>query len=255
MKKTGSIPEQNPKQLKPSEELLELQHLMPISTEDKDNLEKDILMSKKVRDAVKVYRDEEGDLFILAGYNRWEIALKHNIKVPVDIYEGTEQEYRELVINDNLNRRHMSAGDKAKLVKFFLKETPDLSDRTIAKKAKVDHKTVSKKRKEMESTGEIPQLNKTMGNDGKKRSNPQKNKPQKNDNIKTQTTGKEKPVENIPSEKYNSRKVENIPAFKIKELINDYSGHIKQLNGKKAKKEGYLNAIENLIGDLEKLLK
>jgi hypothetical protein len=64
---------------------------------------------------------------------------------------------------------------------------PQSSDRTVAKQTKVDHKTVGKTRTRLEATGEIPQLKKTVGADGKSRSKPKKapspTSPAKNDPI------------------------------------------------------------------------
>jgi hypothetical protein len=55
-----------------------------------------------------------------------------------------------------------------------LKATPEKSNRQIAETAKVDHKTVASVRAEKQATGEIPQLTKTTGKDGKQRKSPTK---------------------------------------------------------------------------------
>ena len=47
------------------------------------------------------------------------------------------------------------------------RETPGWSLRRMAKMLGVDHKTVASVRDEMESTGEIPQFDRTVGLDGK----------------------------------------------------------------------------------------
>jgi hypothetical protein len=51
----------------------------------------------------------------------------------------------------------------------MLKASPGASNRQIAQQANADHKTVGKVRQEQEATGEVPQLNKTTGADGKAR--------------------------------------------------------------------------------------
>jgi len=48
-------------------------------------------------------------------------------------------------------------------------ETPEKSNRQIAEALKVSHSTVNAVRKDMESTGQVVQLNKTIGADGKAR--------------------------------------------------------------------------------------
>jgi predicted RNase H-like nuclease (RuvC/YqgF family) len=60
----------------------------------------------------------------------------------------------------------------------LVKAQPEKSNRQIAKQAKVDDKTVGAVRRELESTAEIPQLEKTVGADGKARKQPAK-KPRK----------------------------------------------------------------------------
>jgi hypothetical protein len=76
----------------------------------------------------------------------------------------------------NIHRRHLSAEKKRELISTLLKAKPEQSNRAIAKQAKVDHKTVGAIRAEMESTGEIPQLQKTAGVDGRSRSTTRKTK-------------------------------------------------------------------------------
>ncbi|MBQ6738427.1 MAG: hypothetical protein IJQ57_00045 [Synergistaceae bacterium] len=71
----------------------------------------------------------------------------------------------------------MTTTPKQQLIREQLKETPDRSDRQIAKDLGVDHVTVGTQRKKLESTGEIHQLNKTNGADGKDRSRKVNRKP------------------------------------------------------------------------------
>lgn len=160
-------------QLKPSPEILEIQPLMLISDEDRENLKEDI-QKNGIRDAIKVYYDKAGQCLILGGLTRWQIAQELKIKyVPIEIYSNLKPKQRkQLVIDDNLNRRHLTRSQKQKLISFFLKTEPEQSDRTIAKKTLTDHKTVSRQRKKLESTGELPQLKKRTGIDGKVRKQP-----------------------------------------------------------------------------------
>ena len=50
-----------------------------------------------------------------------------------------------------------------------LRETPNRSNRLIGKQLGVHHATVASVRSEMEGTGQIDQLERTVGNDGKAR--------------------------------------------------------------------------------------
>lgn len=166
--KTKSIQPMNPSQLRMSVELEEVQHLMPMSADDRDRLRKDIEKSGEIRDAIKVYYDKDDNCCILGGYNRWQIALELGWStVPVEIMNLPAEERRMFVVMDNLARRHLTREQKTKIVEMFLKETPAVSDRTIAKKVGVDHKTVSAVRGKMVSGGEIPQVKEIKGFDGK----------------------------------------------------------------------------------------
>jgi len=163
--------------IKPSPELEALQYLMPMKPDDRERLKKDIAESKEIRDAIKCYQDKEGYFLILAGLNRWEIAVELGIKtVPVQIYKGTTKEYRELVINDNLNRRHLSINDKKKIAAEFFKIKPERSANDVAKKTGLDDKTAGKVKKELQARSEIPNV---ITEDTKGRKQPDKKPKQK----------------------------------------------------------------------------
>jgi len=152
-----------------SKELEETQKVMPISKEDKERLEESI-RKEGVRDPIKVYR-KDGNFHLLAGFNRLEVFTKiaketkkaewENEEILAVILEGKPEELRDFTINDNLERRHFTREQKKELVDYFLEIDPTQSDRTIAKKAKVDNKTVSKRRKQKESREEFPHVGKT----------------------------------------------------------------------------------------------
>jgi len=182
----------SPGALEPSPELLALQNLMPISKEDRANLEKDIIKSKEVRDPIKVYFDKKsGKYLILCGLNRYEIARDNNIDiVPVDIYEGTKKQYRELVINDNLNRRQLTTKQKQKIIDYFLEKDPAQSDRAISIKTGTHHSTVSTRRKIKETGGGISHVDEVKGQDGKTYKKPAKPK-------RTPKNGRPSPVMDI----------------------------------------------------------
>jgi hypothetical protein len=75
----------------------------------------------------------------------------------------------EYVLSANLHRRRLTSAQKRELIDRVLKAKPDASNATIAKQTKTTDKTVAKRRRKLESTSEIPKLEKTTGADGKKR--------------------------------------------------------------------------------------
>jgi hypothetical protein len=100
------------------------------------------------------------------------------------IYNGTELAYPslpdrdpyELVLSLNIHRRHLNAEQKRDLIAKLLKAKPGDSNRKIAKQVKADDKTVASVRRDLESTAEIPKLDKTTGVDGKARSKSKRKK-------------------------------------------------------------------------------
>jgi hypothetical protein len=69
----------------------------------------------------------------------------------------------------NVHRRHLTAEQKRELIAKRVKAKPEASNRQIAEQVQADHKTVGDVRSKLEATGEIPQLKKTTGKDGKAR--------------------------------------------------------------------------------------
>ena len=105
---------------------------------------------------------------ILDGRNRYRACLEAGVDPVYDTWSGNGSE-AALVISRNIHRRHLTRDQKHKLIAALLKEIPERSNRQIAKDVKADHKTVGAERSKLEATGEIPQLDKTMGADGKER--------------------------------------------------------------------------------------
>ena len=75
----------------------------------------------------------------------------------------------EYVVAANIRRRHLSTADKQELIAKLLKAAPERSDRATAELVKVDHKTVGAVREKLVDSGEIPQLKRTVGRDGRAR--------------------------------------------------------------------------------------
>src|SRR5262245_55699838 len=78
------------------------------------------------------------------------------------------------VISANIHRRHLTAGQKRDLIEKLIKAAPEKSNRQIGKQIGASHHTVKEERTEMEGTRQIAQLQKTVGADGKARTQPAK---------------------------------------------------------------------------------
>jgi hypothetical protein len=75
-------------------------------------------------------------------------------------------------ISANIHRRHLTADQKRELIAKLIKAQPAKSNRQIAETAKASHHTVGAVRAELQSTGQVAQLEKTVGKDGKVRKQP-----------------------------------------------------------------------------------
>ena len=107
---------------------------------------------------------------IIDGNFRKQIADELGYDCPEIVQAGLEEsEKRTLARALNLARRQLTSDQKRKLIADQLRETPDKSLRSVAKMLGVHHATVGSVRGEMQSTGQIIQLNKTVGQDGKYR--------------------------------------------------------------------------------------
>ncbi len=69
----------------------------------------------------------------------------------------------------NMQRRYLSQEQKRGLIEAQLRDTPERSNRQIAAGLGVNHETVGAARERLEATGEIRQLDRTIGADGKSR--------------------------------------------------------------------------------------
>jgi ParB-like chromosome segregation protein Spo0J len=119
---------------------------------------------------VPVIVDEFGA--ILEGHHRVRACreLGRN-DYPVEVRAGmSETEKRIFARKMNVLRRQLTREQTRGLIEDQLRDTPDWSDRRIGKELGVDHKTVGAARSGLAATGEFPQLEKTVGRDGKARS-------------------------------------------------------------------------------------
>ena len=116
------------------------------------------------------------DGMILDGRNRYRACLAAGIEpmFACEAYSNQVTDPVAYVISANIKRRHLTTEQKRELIAKLIKASPEKSNRQIASTAQVDHKTVAAVRVEKQTTGEIPQLKKTIGKDGKTRRRPAK---------------------------------------------------------------------------------
>lgn len=137
--------------------------------------------------------DEDETEYLLDGRNRLDaLALAGLLSVDEDGWlhipdehgwpQNVPRRYVEgdpyaLAVSYNLHRRHLTAEQKRGVIAAVLKAAPEKSNRQIAEQLRVDHKTVASVRAEREATGDLPQLKRTVGKDGKSRTSNQPKEP------------------------------------------------------------------------------
>lgn len=139
--------------------------VMPnLSAEEYAELKADIQLRGVM---VPIEFDEKGN--VLDGHHRLQICGELGITdYPKVIRAGmTEQEKYTHARKLNMARRHLTQEQKRGLVREQLKETPEKSDRQIAKDLGVHHTTVSTQRARLESTNQVANLATSTGSDGK----------------------------------------------------------------------------------------
>ncbi|MDT4739258.1 ParB N-terminal domain-containing protein [Bradyrhizobium sp. WYCCWR 12699] len=123
-----------------------------------------------------IWHDVAGDVqYLLDGRNRLRALLAAGIRLDEDQHfrvvghcESTRDPYA-LAVSLNIHRRHLTTEQKRELIAKLLKATPEKSNRQIAETVKASHVTVGTVRAELESTGQIDQLTRTVGKDGRAR--------------------------------------------------------------------------------------
>lgn len=140
--------------------------LLPkLTTDEFNGLREDIRRNGILHPVIVTKRDEQ--FVLIDGHHRAAIALELDLHVPVSMVEySSEAAMREHALALNLHRRHLTREQKRQFIAGQLKSSPGHSDRSIAERAKVDHKTVAATRAKLEATGEIPQCEATTGKDG-----------------------------------------------------------------------------------------
>jgi hypothetical protein len=112
-------------------------------------------------DPAQGLRDEDGQIYIYDGLHRGEAAKQVGCSLLVAVKPGNKQEAEWLALT--ANQKHglrRTREDNRRIVQLALRHPygVQLSDREIARHCGIDHKTVGKVRREMEVSGEIPQM-------------------------------------------------------------------------------------------------
>ncbi len=122
---------------------------------------------------VPVVKDTDGNT--IDGHHR-ELAVRELRAEGVEVADPptvvrddlkTEQEKKDEAWRLNMQRRHLSREAKRDLIDHKLRETPNYSDRWLGELLGVDHKTVKSRRLSLEAGGEITQVERARGKDGK----------------------------------------------------------------------------------------
>ncbi len=105
---------------------------------------------------------------IIDGNYRKQIAEELGYDCPEIVQPDlNEEDKRTLARCLNLTRRQLTPEQKRGLVADQLEETPERSNRVIAKGLGVHHATVAAVRAELEASGILIQMQKTVGEDGR----------------------------------------------------------------------------------------
>ena len=109
--------------------------------------------------------------WIADGFHRIEAARRCEFKdIEAEVHEGKQADAIWFALGANREHgRPMTRGDRSAAVKRALATFPDRCNREIARQIGCDDKTIAAARAAMESTAEIPQLERTVGADGKAR--------------------------------------------------------------------------------------
>src|SRR5262249_48505991 len=132
------------------------------------------IRKRRLKSKVTVWIGPDERRYLLDGRNRLDAMELVGVKVNInDMGHSPRFKFTHVkdpyayVLSANIHRRHLTAEQKRELIAEVLKAKPEQSNNQIAKQVKADDKTVAKVRRELESTSEIPKLEKTVGKDGK----------------------------------------------------------------------------------------
>jgi hypothetical protein len=115
-----------------------------------------------IRDPIWVKEEK-----IIDGRQRHRACKELGIECPTRELAGDD--VLSLIASANIHRRHLTRRQKQAVIKKLLRMNPGDSNRSIAKLAGGDGKTVGTLRADLQASAEIPQLTMTVGADGKVR--------------------------------------------------------------------------------------
>lgn len=151
--------------------------LFPMMSTDELLLLGEDIKKNGLRSRIAVIENSNDEPILIDGRNRLaamelaglKIVLEDVVKFAACAKHKHDFDIYSYVISANIHRRHLTAEQRRELIAKVLKAKPEQSNRKIAEQVKVDHKTVSSVRNDLEAIGQIPQLKRTVGKDGKER--------------------------------------------------------------------------------------
>ncbi|TAI65692.1 hypothetical protein [Bradyrhizobium sp. Leo170] len=153
--------------------------LFPRMTQDELKVLGEDIKKNGLRNPIAIWTCPHGNRFLLDGRNRADAMEMVGLDV-IDgkdgylTFEMVEGDPYAYAVSANIHRRHLTAEQRRGLIAKLLKATPEKSNRQIAEAVKASHVTVGTVRAGLESTGQIDQLTKTVGKDGKARQSPER---------------------------------------------------------------------------------
>jgi hypothetical protein len=109
------------------------------------------------------------DHVLIDGHERWKAIQELGLtRYPLRVLGNLcEAERKELAIRLNVERRHLSRAERARLLEMILVEAPSKSTREVAEMFRVDHSTVSRTRKKLAAGVAFATPGAIKGRDGK----------------------------------------------------------------------------------------
>ena len=139
--------------------------VMPDMAQDEYDALKEDIAERGVM--VPLEFDENGN--VLDGHHRLKICAELGIDdYPKIIRTGmSETEKWTHARKLNMARRHLTREQRREMMRNQIKDTPELSDRQIAKMLGVSHSTVGILRSELVESGQVDESTTSVGSDGK----------------------------------------------------------------------------------------
>jgi len=139
--------------------------VMPDMAQDEYDALKEDIAERGVM--IPIEFDEDGN--VLDGHHRLKICAELGIEnYPKIIRTGmSETEKWTHARKLNMARRHLTREQRREMIQAQIKDTPELSDRQIAKMLGVSNSTVSLVRRELVDSGQVCESHTSLGLDGK----------------------------------------------------------------------------------------